>query len=266
MRSFLLAATGGLLLGAGAQAPGPTGGPEQHHLSLADGGDLVVSFATASGVDGQPRCSWGVASGSLPHRSVGTTKTYTDGGWVGLLHTVRLSGIAPASSGFYRCQVGAQPQGPEFPLTSAPKRGALPVTVAVVGDMGEGCDEVAQRVAVESGTALGKQVPGCSNTTIARLRKDLGSFGMLLHVGDIAYTSGTQTVWDSFLNEVEPIAASVPYQVCVGNHEHYYNFSGYLHRFAMQSTAPPSAPARLVIRIGGRLRELGSWSAAPDAR
>ena len=32
---------------------------------------------------------------------------------------------------------------------------------------------------------------------------------------------------------MEPIAARLPYQVCVGNHEHYYNFSGYLHRFEM---------------------------------
>jgi len=35
-------------------------------------------------------------------------------------------------------------------------------------------------------------------------------FSLLVHVGDIAYTGGVQTVWDAFLNSMEPIAATVP--------------------------------------------------------
>jgi len=49
-------------------------------------------------------------------------------------------------------------------------------------------------------------------------------------------------VWDGFLNEVEAIAAAVPYQVCVGNHEHYFNYSGYLHRFAMPASNASACP------------------------
>jgi hypothetical protein len=35
------------------------------------------------------------------------------------------------------------------------------------------------------------------------------------------------------MNEMEPAVSTIPYQVCVGNHEHYYNFSGYRSRFSM---------------------------------
>ena len=39
------------------------------------------------------------------------------------------------------------------------------------------------------------------------------------------------------MREMEPTVSAVPYQVCVGNHEHYYNFSGYRHRFSMGAQA-----------------------------
>jgi acid phosphatase type 7 len=35
------------------------------------------------------------------------------------------------------------------------------------------------------------------------------------------------------MNQIEPIAAYLPYMVCVGNHEHSYNFSNYVARFSM---------------------------------
>ena len=44
---------------------------------------------------------------------------------------------------------------------------------------------------------------------------------MILHVGDMAYDLHTDNarVGDEFMNQIEPIAAYVPYQVCPGNHE-----------------------------------------------
>ena len=35
------------------------------------------------------------------------------------------------------------------------------------------------------------------------------------------------------MNNIQPIAATVPYMVCVGNHEMAWNFSQYYHRFNM---------------------------------
>ena len=43
---------------------------------------------------------------------------------------------------------------------------------------------------------------------------------MMLHVGDFAYDldSGGGTVGDQFMQNIEQIAAYVPYMVSVGNH------------------------------------------------
>jgi 3',5'-cyclic AMP phosphodiesterase CpdA len=58
-------------------------------------------------------------------------------------------------------------------------------------------------------------------------------FDLLLHAGDIAYTSGDQDIWDEYFREMDPTASRVPYMVCPGNHEHYFKFAGYRHRFDM---------------------------------
>jgi hypothetical protein len=69
-----------------------------------------------------------------------------------------------------------------------------------------------------------------------------------LHAGDISYAedggdglitdSFDPRVWDGFLNQVEPVAASVPWQIAAGNHEMetWYSPNGYgglMDRFAL---------------------------------
>jgi len=38
---------------------------------------------------------------------------------------------------------------------------------------------------------------------------------------------------DDFMNDIQSIAAYVPYMTCPGNHESAYNFSNYINRFSM---------------------------------
>ena len=94
------------------------------------------------------------------------------------------------------------------------------MTVAAVADLGSRCSR-------EGG--------GCGNATFDSLARSAqrGDFGLLLHAGDIAYTSGKQHIWDEYGRDIEGTAARVPYAVAPGNHEHYYNFSAYRHRFDM---------------------------------
>ncbi|KAF0696329.1 Aste57867_12888 [Aphanomyces stellatus] len=79
----------------------------------------------------------------------------------------------------------------------------------------------------------------------------------VVSVGDYAYdlhTSGG-AVGDVFLNEMEPIAASVPFMVAMGNHEVKKAFSHYTHRFQLM---PANAGA---IRVrGGNINALrNNW-------
>lgn len=188
-------------------------------------------FATAKNysVGDHPTCQYGTSPGHKTNTASGESWTYTDGGWVGMLHKVVITGLEASTKYYYACSSSA-----EMSFTTAPPAGHLPVTVGVVADLGENCDK-----------------PGCGNATIAALAKATAEaeFGMLVHAGDIAYTGGEQTVWDQFLREMQPIASQIPYMVCVGNHEHYYNFSGYLHRFAMpepQGLPQSSLPRNLL--------------------
>jgi hypothetical protein len=43
------------------------------------------------------------------------------------------------------------------------------------------------------------------------------------------------------MNQIEPIAAYIPYMTCPGNHESAYNFSNYVNRFSMPSLNVPGS-------------------------
>ncbi|CAD5312647.1 unnamed protein product [Arabidopsis thaliana] len=66
-----------------------------------------------------------------------------------------------------------------------------------------------------------------SISTVKWILRDIEALGdkpaMISHIGDISYARGYSWVWDEFFAQVEPIASTVPYHVCIGNHE--YDFS-----------------------------------------
>jgi len=62
-----------------------------------------------------------------------------------------------------------------------------------------------------------------------------GSVDLVFHAGDFAYDLDTNggANGDHFFRMIQPVATSVPYMTCVGNHEDGNNFTQYRHRFAM---------------------------------
>jgi hypothetical protein len=268
-----------------APLPPPSGGaPEQIHLALTKATDeMRVSFTTMGGAGaaaagaagGTPARAvaatattaagggaaahsppavasvrYGTSAAVLDRVATGGSSTYRDGGWRGVLHTVLLRGLAPGTRYYYRpAYAGADAPGVSS-FVSAAAVGAVgggaaatrPLVVAVVADLGSNC--VDKRTWRE---------PGCGNGTIAALTAGAAAlpgtpaaFDLLLHAGDIAYTSGAQGIWDVFLRQMEPVASRVPYMVCAGNHEHYFNFSGFRHRFDMPG---PGAPREGVVSV-----------------
>lgn len=59
--------------------------------------------------------------------------------------------------------------------------------------------------------------------SMPRLLDDVskGMYDAVLHVGDMCYDMYENQSYkgDAFMNMIEPIAAQLPYMVCVGNHE-----------------------------------------------
>ena len=73
--------------------------------------------------------------------------------------------------------------------------------------------------------------------SIPRITQDVKKqkYDLIIHNGDFAYDLDTLKgrYGDLFMRLIEPIAARVPYQTSVGNHEIAHNFSEYNHRFTM---------------------------------
>lgn len=63
-----------------------------------------------------------------------------------------------------------------------------------------------------------------SVSTVKWILRDIEAFGdkamFVSHIGDISYARGFAWIWDEFFNQIEPIAARIPYHVCIGNHEY----------------------------------------------
>ncbi len=73
--------------------------------------------------------------------------------------------------------------------------------------------------------------------SLARLQEETqrGLYNAIIHVGDFAYDmdSDNSVVGDQFMEQIQSVAAYVPYMTCQGNHEEMYNFSNYRARFNM---------------------------------
>ncbi|KAF2075455.1 hypothetical protein CYY_003236 [Polysphondylium violaceum] len=98
-------------------------------------------------------------------------------------------------------------------------------SIAVYGDMGHG----------------GVGIDRDENYTLSHIMERQGYFDFVLHLGDIAYADitkgshifGNQTVWDEFLGVIQPVATILPYMVCPGNHDVFFNLDVYRKTFYM---------------------------------
>lgn len=193
--------------------------PEQVHISLShDPTEMQVMWTTLVNTKTH-KVIWGLEEDNLNETNpdTGTSTTYTHFGWVGHFHKTKMLNLKPNTKYFY--QVGDKNGG--YSQTFSFKTfhqyagsNIAPLKVASVGDMGYANN---------------------SDMTIQRLSSliDNGELDMVIHNGDISYADGEYVHWDVFMRKIEPVASRVPYQVSPGNHEFYFNFSAYKHRFIM---------------------------------
>lgn len=152
----------------------------------------------------------------LTLQASGSITKFTDGGAahsVRYIHRVKLTGLVPGQRYGYHC--GGYDGWSEVLAFSALKSGEdWSPRLVVYGDL------------------------GCVNAkSISYLQEDAqrGNYDAILHVGDFAYNMeyDNGVVGDDFMNQIQTIAAYVPYMTCPGNHELAYNFSNYRNRFSM---------------------------------
>lgn len=153
-------------------------------------------------VAGEPsRVCWGEAPEALS-RSTGSGALERD-------HAVRIEGLAPGSTVYYAAAASSCPPpsggAPDDRFTTAPPRGGeTPFRAWLVGD---------------SGTGGARQLRVRDAMLAATVDRPIDLF---LHVGDMAYDSGTTAEFDGrFFSPYAEILSHVPVWAAIGNHESY---------------------------------------------
>lgn len=179
--------------------------PEQVHLGFGNGKDMVVSWV----YDGKNKekfetVHYGAKSGEYTAEKraehivqyaceVDPCRGYLSGH---IMHA-RLddaSLLKPGKEVFYRIgKTGDE----EFSFVVPPRPGdQVPLTISVVGDMGQTNNSLA---------------------TLKHMEDDEADVAMI--VGDLSYADGDQTRWDSWSRMIQPLASRIPWLTTEGNHE-----------------------------------------------
>jgi hypothetical protein len=192
--------------------------PEQVHLALTSSEtSMSVGWTTLNNTDTHT-VQYGLDPENLNETGSGSSTTYDHFGWVGHLHNSLMNNLLPNGTKYYY-RVGDTKGGWSKVWTfktlfTDAGSDAHPLVMASVGDMGYGPR---------------------SDHTVAAIEKlvDEDKIDFVFHNGDISYADGEFVHWDVFMRKIETIAARVPYMVTPGNHEFWFNFSAYKHRFVM---------------------------------
>jgi hypothetical protein len=198
--------------------------PEQVHLSLTRWADeMAVSWTTQNATQ-TSIVQWGTDPQSLDANNATGSAAGDLGeallGWRGVVHRAILRPLVQGVRYYYRVgdAVGGFSAVRSFRTLAAGAGSDVPLRIAWVADMGWG---------------------GASDGTIAQLTRLATSenaserIDLVVHNGDIGYADGNMGRWDTFMRKIEPVASIVPYMTTPGNHEFYFDFSAYKHRFRM---------------------------------
>ena len=128
----------------------------------------------------------------------------------GYMHTMLLEDLRPSTTYFYRVGTDEHGRSSVYSFTNRPATKEESVYIIAYGDMG-----------------LAPVEPG-AKSTIERVVARVNSTNVtcLLHIGDISYARGVGALWDSFMTQIQPIAARVPYMTGIGNHEYDHETGG----------------------------------------
>jgi len=172
--------------------------PQQVHLSFtnisATTGDNAVGVSWVTTISTPSYVQFGTTSGSYTAEAYGITKTYTNGGWVGVIHEVVLTTLAANTRYYYR--VGSPTSGwsKQFSFLTKPPASSG-TTVLVIGDI------------------------ATSTNTQSVLNSITANYTLSLVAGDLAYADGDRTTWDKYFTLLEPQAANTIWNTAIGNHE-----------------------------------------------
>jgi len=190
-----------------AVAPATAAVVRQPYLQLVTPSSVTVVWRTDLNSADNSQVQYGTVSGSLTQTATGTAVTRS--GLNVKDHIVTVTGLTAATKYFYN--VGTATNGVQVPgttqhffVTAPPVGSATPVRAWVLGDSGDaGGNQALVRNSMLTETALNPPAPN-----------------FILHMGDIAYESGTDAEFTSNHFAVyQDILRQTPLWPTLGNHE-----------------------------------------------
>lgn len=191
--------------------------PEQLRISFGEDPSSTMSIVWQTPAPTrQPTVQYGT-SRALGMTAAATRPTYPYE--TGVLSEVRLRNLKPGTTYYYR--VGDAEGG--WSAVQRFRTGAL-------------------RPSKFAFTAFGDQgVTAAAAQNVQNVLAEKPDFHVLL--GDISYANGRQPVWDTYLQQIEPMTCTIPYMPTLGNHENEtitlgeekkrIGYVSYLARFAL---------------------------------
>ena len=178
-------------------------GPEQVFLNMGRlASDMVVGWANAVEEQDGAFVEWGVESGRYSGSARATTAQYVYGKYTSpFLQHATMVGLAPKTRHYYRVGTNSS-WSPEYSfMSNAVGADQFPYVLGHLADVGESSNAA---------------------QTIAQLLLSTKADNILL-AGDMSYASGCEkngcTTWDAFQRMLEPLSATVPISVELGNRE-----------------------------------------------
>lgn len=213
--------------------------PQQVHLSLGSTvpgsatGTMVVMWVTMSPTTSPAVQLSATRAGVAATTLVPATVQHgTAGNWTGYIYTAVLRGLAFREA--YSYTVGSPAaRSAAFRFTMPPQAGSgsasypegRPLRLFMFGDHGV----FPLGFATTDGMARDWAAAGGD-----------GSYDAVVLAGDVSYAGGVvhgipelEAVWDMYGRMIEPLAARMPWQTTVGNHENQYDYDAFTKRYRM---------------------------------
>jgi len=194
--------------------------PEQVHISYSgSANEMVFTWATTLQSDDN-YVYYKLSTATDFKKVLGNTTQFTDANPKGkqYIHRATLNDLIPGKQYTYYITVGSGSDVNKtamFNFTAMRNDSEFVPHFLVFGDMG--------------------RYGGAPSLQLLIDEVKTGWPDVAIHVGDFAYDLITDSGinGDNFLNRIQPIAATIPYMTCPGNHEEHENFAHYRNRFSM---------------------------------
>eukprot|EP01061_Rhynchopus_euleeides_P018628 TRINITY_DN307_c0_g1_i5.p2 TRINITY_DN307_c0_g1~~TRINITY_DN307_c0_g1_i5.p2 ORF type:complete len:567 (+),score=241.54 TRINITY_DN307_c0_g1_i5:50-1702(+) len=208
----------------------------QVHTALGMTDDTLSVAWVSTSSKGDSEVHWGLSPNALTNNATGDMRHFRADilrSWQ--TRTAIMSNLVVGQTYYYKVGDSHNGYSEVFKVRNRRAPGTGPYYHVLFGDMGAKAAFTLCSACTKSDRVCDANT--CSKNTSVGLVSEVDKADMFLHVGDFAYNLGTDNgkTGDQFMENIEQVAARVPYMVSHGNHEDAPEaLAHYIERFRSQ--------------------------------